>query len=98
MSKHTKGPWRTVRDNAANCGLFGECRIVWSDTHDGGTGQDVAYVTESDNDKGNANARLIAAAPRMYEELQDFINNYPNNRGSQRAKLLLHEIDAAEII
>ena len=67
MSEHTPGPWLTVRDNEAALAFPGSqafaARVVWAEPLG-----DVAYViAEGDNDHGNANARLIAAAPALLE-------------------------------
>lgn len=67
MSGHTRGPWKTVANNIV---LFsvgeipGTGRVVWSEE----TG-DIAYALFHDAEVGNANARLIAAAPEMLEAL-----------------------------
>lgn len=56
--KHTPGPWVTVRDNGILLGGK-QCRVVFGST------LDVAYVLPFDGDNGNANARLISAAPEL---------------------------------
>jgi hypothetical protein len=62
MSKEnrTPPPWTTEPDNEVDL-RNGTARIVWSDL----SGYDVAYVLPLDGDKGNSNARLIAAAPDL---------------------------------
>ncbi len=71
-TQHTPGPWVTVRDNSVRLTIGGvaggSARIVWSEHPDSGT--DVAYVLpHADGDNGNANARLIAAAPELADRL-----------------------------
>lgn len=71
-TKHTPGPWTTARDNHITLGIPGfgdreDMRIVSGDAQ--GIEQDVAYVRAVDDDNGNANAALIAAAPEMFEAL-----------------------------
>lgn len=62
---HSSGPWHTVRDNGIAKGwVTPGCRIVWDDSPGG---NDVAYIVPLDGDNGNANARLIAAAPDLLE-------------------------------
>ena len=67
MKNSTPGPWVTVRNNYAKLGDR-YARVVWSESDPetgSGRGMDIAYVLPFDDDNGNANARLIAAAPRM---------------------------------
>lgn len=56
MSKHTPGPWKTTHSEV------GGYRV--SDS----TGWGVAVVLKDTNDE--ANARLMAAAPQMFEALE----------------------------
>ena len=62
--QHTPGPWTTVRDNFVSYKLVplkqSGCRVVWAEHK-----FDVAYCPPTDDDNGNANARLIAAAPEL---------------------------------
>jgi hypothetical protein len=76
-AKHTKGPWTTARDNHITLGIPGfgdreDMRIVSGNAQ--GMEQDVAYVRAVDDDNGNANAALMAAAPEMYEALQGLLS------------------------
>lgn len=73
-SKHIPGPWMTVRSPAS--------RHAWLiyKTHDGSNGVGTAIATTgrwtpSDfEEESEANARLIAAAPTMYEALQAVVS------------------------
>lgn len=54
-------PWTTVKDNHIDIG-GASLRVVWDEIK----GIDVAYVIpDGTEDEGNANARLIASAPRL---------------------------------
>lgn len=61
--------WKTVRNNVmcVTMPLSGrqELRVVFDPK-----GKDVAYCPPTDDDGGNANARLIAAAPLMLDVLE----------------------------
>ena len=61
MGKHTKGPWSAIKPHGNNVGM----RIFSEDLY-------LGFVGNSDRDQewAEANARLIAAAPDMYEALQ----------------------------
>jgi len=78
-TKFTKGPWTTVRDNHADLGTVETGRVVWSDK----IGADVAYCPPVDGDNGNANARLIAAAPELYEVLKRVIALHAKYKGQE---------------
>lgn len=63
MSEHTKGPWEVRNEEALYPGGIGlqgedECDIC-------------PDVYGKDKEEAQANARLIAAAPAMYEALMD---------------------------
>ena len=64
MTKFTPGPWQTIRDNFISKRLLNQmpdCRIVNREVWD------VAFCPPTDDDNGNANAALIAAAPCLYD-------------------------------
>jgi hypothetical protein len=74
---HTPGPWAVgTRDTADNTLAIG----------DGGKASPLAYVSPRPfyDDTQEANARLIAAAPEMYEILQS-IASPGINHGAARA-------------
>jgi len=62
MSKYTPGPWKAHPTGLARSGLP-EYQIHWSDI-----GECVAEVVH-----GDADARLIAAAPELYAALEAII-------------------------
>lgn len=61
----------TVRNNHISLGMPSfspaSMRLVWNDQ----LSRDVAYVPPSDDDNGNANACLIAAAPELLHAAKD---------------------------
>lgn len=65
MSKHTPGPWKCAATGLARSGLP-EFEIHWSDA-----GECVAEVVH-----GEANARLIAAAPELLEACEQLLNGH----------------------
>ena len=69
MSEFTAGPWSTKADNhvALSFAEFApeSYRIVWQENEG-----DIAYVLATDDDNGNSNARLIAAAPDLLDALK----------------------------
>jgi hypothetical protein len=85
--KFTKGPWR-VLDNTSYTDRPNHYQILTKDA-----GLWVAYTECCDNEEEEANAALIAAAPEMYELLQDIATNYqcmPNPCGvEQRIEAVL---------
>lgn len=63
--KHTPGPWSFIRDNHIGLKFLDEeisMRVIYRPGK-----EDVAYIPPNDSDNGNANARLIAAAPELLE-------------------------------
>ena len=92
MSKHTPGPWAFKQHG-------GRIRIITADQ-----GLTVAYTPEEQRADGwssQANARLIAAAPEMYEALQNIVANHqvmPDqtmNNTTDVAHVPLDDIEAA---
>ena len=83
MSHHTPGPW-TVTASV--------CRIEVA-----GTGQLVAFASmpsQDTSDVGRANARLIAAAPEMFEALKDFMARHQcNGKCHENARALLAKVE-----
>ncbi|HQM23862.1 MAG TPA: hypothetical protein PK572_09580 [Kiritimatiellia bacterium] len=61
MSKHTPGPWEI-----SGCTIIPGTLYVYSKK-----GEYLAKVLHENDKKCQANARLIAAAPRMYELLDE---------------------------
>lgn len=75
MSKFTPGPWKAVdaRDYGGNpCGYS-----VWQDLHrpysNSPRGRKICQTPDGTTADNRANARLIAAAPAMYEALQKIL-------------------------
>ena len=66
-TKHTPGPWKQYRDSRGNVRIQGNV-----------AGGPVAFIEEMNNTGGtpqdHANARLIAAAPELLEELSKLAN------------------------
>ena len=84
MSKHTPGPWVVV----GNLTKYVEARLV------GGLIQEVAACGPTMADEGygqqqEANARLIAAAPTMYEYIASSASN-----GCAEARKIMEAINA----
>ena len=69
MSKHTPGPWR-VSSDGAGFEVESEGGAVVAQAQ-----QTKPVRCKSDNDARRANARLIAAAPLMYEALEGLMGN-----------------------
>ena len=61
-SKHTPGPWRWGAS-------FDDLRPVWYSEMSQGAG----YISWDDEERKEANARLIAAAPDLLEALESII-------------------------
>jgi len=89
--KHTKGPYRIYEDANPELPIF---ITGWSDEAE--TSFDIATVeTAPTSDEQRANARLIAAAPQMYDLLKEMAN-VPQSKETdeqRRANDLLHYID-----
>jgi hypothetical protein len=66
MSNHSKGPWKIVK--------FRMKREIWADEF-GLTCQIPLVVDSGDQDKQEANALLIAAAPEMLDALENLEND-----------------------
>ena len=72
MSQHTPGPWTCkVRDDGAVGFIVGPDNVLVADAYPD-THQDLALPVS-----WRANARLIAAAPEMYQAVQDIIDLLP---------------------
>ena len=86
MSKFTKGKWIIDRDGSA----------IFSDSED-------CYVAElspaNSDEQVAANARLIAAAPEMYELLKKILDDTQNGQFAREdlLKELLAHIDGEEV-
>ena len=70
----TRGPWRIVRNVANRHDPLGSISIVGEKDGDGWSSK-VALV----NFRNEANARLIAAAPELYETLKALIDALPSS-------------------
>jgi ABC-type transport system involved in cytochrome bd biosynthesis fused ATPase/permease subunit len=70
---HTPAPW--IACNVGDYGDYdGRCRVI--------LGDDLRIaVTLGDHDEGDANARLIAAAPCLLEALERCLNFIENTEG-----------------
>ena len=95
MSKHTPGPWEI-----SGCTIIPGTLYVYSKK-----GEYLAKVLHENDKKCQANARLIAAAPRMYELLDEARKivrdmppdwNYKWDTMAMAIKNLLDEIDGQE--
>lgn len=76
-SKHTPGPWQVVGTP------FNEGFTVLAQPHPAlrGFTKCVAYVGDKATEENEANARLIAAAPDLFRELDMQVRNCPVCRG-----------------
>lgn len=87
MSKHAPGPWKVTS------GLYGP-NIESED------GYAIAHMINGEGSDYKANARLIAAAPRMYELLSNIYQaqrNYQRWEGfTTQIKNIMDEIDGKE--
>ncbi len=93
MSEHTPGPWITQRDNyiakiLVPTGRNG-CRVVYAEYGD------VAYIGPFDDDNGNSNARLIAAAPDLLAVARKAMAAIDENTTFQSTGALIEEFRAA---
>lgn len=68
-SKFTKGEWVACVDEDS----------CWVDSVEGGLLADITHADVS-NSESDANAHLIAAAPSMYEVLEDVLEILPNSQ------------------
>jgi hypothetical protein len=66
MSKHTLGPWRSVKGNSQMCD---DGTTIY---HRGNIG---VYSDAEEHGDAEADARLIAAAPELLEQLEYIVNN-----------------------
>lgn len=99
MSKHSGGKWEMSRDGDGEYGIHADAGKTW---------KHVATVTANDegeakvgDDEAEANARLIAAAPEMFQLVLDVLKFKGSTRGAQgvldelkyRAGLVLAKIE-----
>ena len=78
MTKHTPGKWEVGKHHGRADGLPPHYMISQS-----GEMYDHAIVfSAEDGGEGKANARLIAAAPAMYEALEYALNNLRKNKNN----------------
>ena len=78
MNKHTPGPWYPHYAKADHC----LSSAVWGQE----PGNQVAVIGGKSLEAMNANARLIAAAPVMYEALQAMLNGILFTRGASMSE------------
>jgi hypothetical protein len=71
--KHTKGPWVTEDETSIN--EHGAVGIDISNLHGSTENLATVWCFDTDDEEGNANARLIAAAPELLEVLIEIKNN-----------------------
>lgn len=79
MSAHTKGPWMALPDNP-------KADYYWR-VSDGENFVCQMFSKHCEFDNAKANARLIAAAPRLLEELQRLVNIADSGLFRDRAEL-----------
>ena len=95
MSAHTKGPWEAVLgDN------YAICSDAYPDSYphrckEDDTGPGIAYVGNRTDDFGEANARLIAAAPCLLEALQMLVADFGDYPAAERPCLAFDKARAA---
>ena len=95
MSEFTKGPWDVDRYYWGGS-IPDDCKGEW-DTQNKSVmaGPDSICMVQGNNGKPmEANARLISAAPDMYEALRKFKEDWCNLNGHMKASTL-DSIDAA---
>lgn len=89
-TKFTPGPWRYCGQDRGQC----KCCQVWSTVADFEVAE--AHQTtedgEIDIEQAKANARLIAAAPEMYDLLKYFLKNEYCGDHAQEVESLLNRI------
>lgn len=81
MNKHTPGPWKVTGEELVSVGdqeLFH--RVIRDE------GERWTALVEIEDREGEANARLIAAAPVMYEALQAMLNGILFTRGASMSE------------
>ncbi len=95
MAKYTKGEWSIERGSD---GL-----LIYTDPFNGEEDKEIALVYDlmsfvSDEDEGEANANLIAAAPAMYEALKACfeMNGCHNDEESKLFDLTRNALSKAE--
>jgi len=85
---HTKGPWRFKETSARNPVVYtpnGEhCKTPHDDT--GGKIAEVFGWGNKSHEQQNANARLIAAAPDLLEDLEAAVSYLEDNSRSERRR------------
>jgi hypothetical protein len=95
---HTPGPWHAFQQtyNPSNKGLF-----EVDANHPSGNRQTIAFTPlNGDGHEMWANARLIAAAPEMYEALQNLVADWERCIGAipddHEAREVLAKVDGRE--
>lgn len=76
--KHTQGEWELSDVQKTSWGGVQREVIVHIESHHF-KGVAVANVYDTDGEEGNANARLITAAPDLLEFAQEMVRRYPNS-------------------
>ena len=77
---HTPGPWHAFEQNASNPNSKGLFEI--DANHPSGNRQTIAVTPyKGDGTELHANARLIAAAPEMFEVLSELLDTLEMSKG-----------------
>lgn len=79
---HTKGPWRVEGEESIHIGDYPLMHAVIRSKEERWTA-----LAEVEDEEGEANARLIAAAPTMYDALRDCLESLkrlPDVEGAYR--------------
>ena len=88
MNKFTPGPWKSGRKHP-----FSEVRYVdFTDMH--GTTDEICTLYYSKGEEQEANARLIAAAPEMYEALELLTEHWDKDQSYEATVLNAKDIIA----
>jgi len=74
MTKHTPGPWIIDEESIDLLDFELETHRIWINAD----GMHIGYVDGPRTEERKANARLIAAAPDLFEALRDAVDYYPN--------------------
>ena len=88
MSEHTPGPWRV------GAGDTNPDNEDWAINANNWLSLAVGFNNDVSPSQGEANARLIAAAPRMYELLKVLVSSRAGHFERETARALLKELDS----
>lgn len=70
MSKHTPGPWRVESADSNGANVVAIAQVAWCGTN-GRYGRDGSQTISAE--EARANARLIAAAPKLLNALKEML-------------------------